>query len=143
MRSLLSVTLTINFKTNLKNKIMSNIKTVIEEWSVKDLEDGSSLNISIVGCTELGNQSKPGIQVCYMGNIVNFEPLAVERWNYQAGKVSASEYLLIDHSWMAHEDQYVKVYLVTGSPLKVKVEVKTRSSKTISKEYILPFEIEA
>jgi hypothetical protein len=120
---------------------MSNIKTVIEEWSVKDLEDGSSLNIIVLGCTELGNQSKPGIQVCYMGNIINFEPLAVERWNSQAGKVNVSEYLLADHSWTVHEDQYVKVFLLTGSPLKAKVEVKTRSSKPVIKEYELPFAI--
>ncbi|MBP9926772.1 MAG: hypothetical protein KBF45_12375 [Cyclobacteriaceae bacterium] len=120
---------------------MSNIKTVIEEWSVKDLEDGSSLNITVVGCTELGNQSKPGIQVWYMGNIVNFEPLAVERWNYQAGKANVTEYLLADHSWTVHEDQYVKVFLLTGSPLKAKVEVKTRSSKPVIKEYELPFAI--
>jgi hypothetical protein len=120
---------------------MSNIKTVIEEWAVKDLEDGSSLNISVVGCTELGNQSQPGIQVWYMGNIVNFEPLAVERWSYQASKINASEYLLADHSWMVHEDQYVKVSLVLGTPLKAKVEVKTRSSKPIIKEYVLPFEM--
>ncbi|MBX2940804.1 MAG: hypothetical protein KF860_00530 [Cyclobacteriaceae bacterium] len=120
---------------------MSNIKTVIEEWSVKDLEDGSSLNITVLGCTELGNQSKPGIQVCYMGNFINFEPLAVERWNYQASKVNASEYLLADLSWTVHEDQYIKVYLIPGSPLKAKVEVKTRSSKPVIKEYELPFVI--
>jgi hypothetical protein len=120
---------------------MSNIKTVIEEWSVKDPEDGFSLNIIVLGCTELGNQSKPGIQVCYMGNIINFEPLAVERWNSQAGKVNVSEYLLADHSWTVHEDQYVKVFLLTGSPLKAKVEVKTRSSKPVIKEYELPFAI--
>jgi hypothetical protein len=40
---------------------MANIKTMIEEWSVKDLEDGSLLNISVIGCTELGNDAKPGI----------------------------------------------------------------------------------
>ncbi|WP_299255199.1 hypothetical protein [uncultured Cytophaga sp.] len=120
---------------------MSNIKSSIEEWSVKDLEDGSSLDISVVGCTELGNQSLPGIQVWYMGNIVNFEPLAVERWNYQATKANTTEYLLVDHSWMVHEDQYVKVSLLVGSPLKAKVEVKTRSSKPVIKEYVLPFEV--
>ena len=120
---------------------MANIKTVIEEWSVKDLENGSSLNISVLACTELGNQSQPGIQVCYMGNIVNFEPLAVERWNFQASKTNASEYLLSEHSWIEHENQYVKVYLVLGSPFKAKVEVKTRSSEPVIKEYVLLFEV--
>jgi hypothetical protein len=118
---------------------MSNIKTVIEEWSVRDLEDGSSLNISVLACTELGNDAKPGVQVCYMGNTVNFEPLAVERWEYQASKAAVPAYLLEAHSWMAHEDQYVKVYLLPGSPLRVKVEVKTRSSKPVIKDYVLPF----
>lgn len=121
---------------------MSNIKTIIEEWAVKDLEDGSSLSISVLSCTELGNGSKPGIQVCFMGNIINYEPLHVERWAYQAAKTGSTEYLLADHSWQVHEDQYVKNYLVTGSPLKAKVEVKTRSSKPIIKEYVLPFELD-
>ncbi|MEO7992150.1 MAG: hypothetical protein ABI663_21540 [Chryseolinea sp.] len=120
---------------------MSNIKTTIEEWAVKDLEDGSSLTITVVACTELGNESKPGIQVYFMGNIVNYEPLIVERWAYKAGKAGITEFLLEDHSWTAHEDQYVKNYLVLGSPLKAKVEVKTRSSKPVIKEYPLPFEV--
>lgn len=120
---------------------MANIKTVIEEWSVKDLEDGSSLNISVLGCTELGNNAVQGIQVCYLGYTVNYEPMVVERWAYQAGKAGVSEYLLTDYSWMVHEDQYIKNYLVPGSPLKVKVEVKSRSSKPVVKEYVLPFEV--
>ena len=120
--------------------IMSNTKTIIEEWSVKDLEDGSTLNISVINCTELGNESKPGIQVCYMGNTVNYEPIITERWAYQAEKIGATEYLLEDHSWTVHEDQYVKNYLVPGTPLKAKVVVKTRSSKPVIKEYVLPFE---
>ncbi|MBC7935755.1 MAG: hypothetical protein H7Y86_10435 [Rhizobacter sp.] len=118
---------------------MANNKTIIEEWSVKDLEDGSSLRISVVGCTELGNEAKPGIQVCYMGHILNYDPLAAERWAYQAGKAGHAEYLLKDHSWMVYEDQYVKNYLIPGTPPKAKVEVKTRSSAPVVKEYILPF----
>ena len=118
---------------------MSNIKTIIDEWSVKDLEDGSSLTISVIGCTEMGNESKPGIQVCYMGNTVNYEPLIIERWAYKATKENKAEYLIEDNSWMVHEDQYVKNYLVLGLPLKAKVEVKTRSSKPVIKEYEIPF----
>ena len=120
---------------------MASVKTILDEWAVKDLEDGSSLKIEVISCTELGNNSVPGIQVCYMGNTINYEPLHVERWAYQAGKTGAKEYLLEDNSWMAHEDQYIKNYLVTGSPLKAKVEVKTRSSKPVIKEYTLPFEV--
>lgn len=121
---------------------MSNNKTIIEEWSVKDLEDNSTISVTVNSCTELGNQSKPGLQVVFMGNIVNFEPLAVERWAYQASKKDTKEYILEDHSWMVHENQFVKTYLLIGSILKAKVEVKTRSSKIISKEYDLPFVME-
>jgi hypothetical protein len=42
---------------------------------------------------------------------------------------------------MVHEDQYIKNYLVMGTPLKARVEVKTRSSKPVVKEYVLPFEL--
>ena len=59
---------------------MTTEKTILDEWAVKDLEDGSSLSITVVHCPELGNQSLSGIQVLYMGNIVNFEPGIVERW---------------------------------------------------------------
>jgi hypothetical protein len=120
---------------------MANVKTILDEWAVKDLEDGSSLKIEVISCTELGNNSLPGIQVCYMGNTINYEPLHVERWAYQAGKKGEKEYLLEDNSWTAHEDQYIKNYLIIGSPLKAKVEVKTRSSKPVIKEYALPFEV--
>lgn len=120
---------------------MANVKTLLEEWAVKDLEDGSSLRIVVENCTELGNQSLPGIQVHWMGHIINYEPLAVERWAYQAGKAGVTEFLLADNSWMYHQDQYIKNYLIVGSPLKVRVEVKTRSSRPVVKEYPLPFEV--
>ncbi|CCH53135.1 hypothetical protein BN8_02207 [Fibrisoma limi BUZ 3] len=120
---------------------MANQKTTIDEWSVRDLEDGSSINVTVLGCTELGNQSLPGVQVIYMGNIINYEPLMAERWAYQASKAGVDEYLLEDKSWTVHEDQFVKTYLVVGEPLKAKVEVKTRSSKVIAKEYELPFAV--
>lgn len=121
--------------------IMANQKTIIDEWSVKDLEDGSSLTITVVHCTEMGNQSVPGLQVLYMGQTINYEPNIVERWAYQATKTGITDYLLDDYSWMVHDDQFVKNYLVSGSPLKARVVVKTRSSKVIAKEYDLPFDI--
>ncbi len=120
---------------------MANEKTVIDEWSVKDLEDGSALTITVVSCTEMGNQSLPGIQVLYMGNTINYEPLITERWAYQASKTGTDEYFLEDNSWTHYENQFVKNYLVLGSPLKAKVSVKTRSSKVITKEYELPFDV--
>ncbi|WP_020607052.1 hypothetical protein [Spirosoma spitsbergense] len=120
---------------------MVNEKTVIDEWSVKDLEDNSSLSIKVIDCPELGNRSLPGIQLIYMGNIVNVEPDVVERWAYQATKAGVTDYLLEDKSWLVHENQFVKIYLILGSPLKVRVSVKTRSSKVISKEYELPFDV--
>jgi hypothetical protein len=120
---------------------MGNVKTVIDEWSVRDLEDNSNINVMVEQCTELGNRSLPGIQVLYMGNYITFEPLIVEQWVYKAGKANVTEYLLEDRSWMAHTDQYVKISLVVGEPLKAKVEVKTRSSKPVIKEYALPFTV--
>ena len=120
---------------------MANVKTVIENWSVKDLEDNSSINVLVESCTELGNDARPGIQVMCMGQFVTYEPNIVERWAYQAGKQNVSEYLLEDKSWTYHDDQYVKYYLVVESPLKARITVKTRSSKPVTKEYELPFEV--
>jgi hypothetical protein len=76
-----------------------------------------------------------------MGIIINYEPNIVEQWAYKAGKAGETEYFLKDQSWSVHEDQYVKNYLVTGKPMKAKVVVKTRSSRPVSKEYELPFEV--
>lgn len=120
---------------------MANERKVLEEWEVKDLEDNSSLKIMVESCSELGNNSKPGIQVHYLGYTVTFEPNIVAKWAYAAGKSGVNEYLLADRSWMAHEDQYIKVYLLLGSPLKARVEVKTRSSQPVIKEYELPFAV--
>jgi len=120
---------------------MANEIVIIDEWSVKDLEDGSSLNVVVNSSTELGNQSLPGIQVKVMGKTINYEPGIVEQWAYKASKAGTDEYFLEDDSWTYHEDQYVKNYLITGSPLKAKIIVKTRSSKPITKEYELPFEV--
>jgi hypothetical protein len=120
---------------------MANVKTVIDQWSVKDLEDNSSINVLVESCTELGNNAQPGIQTMCMGHFVTFEPNIVEQWAYKAGKQNVTEYLLEDKSWMVHEDQYVKYYLVLGTPLKARVSVKTRSSKPTTRDYELPFEV--
>ncbi len=131
---------------NLNNQLpvpnMTNIRTKFDEWEVRDLEDNSVLRIYVEKCSELGNESKPGIQVQYMGQYVTYEPLAVERWAYQARKAGQTELLLEDKSWMVHEDQYVKAWLLIGSPLKARVEVTTRSSWPKRREYDLPFELE-
>lgn len=119
---------------------MANVITPIDEWSVKDLEDNSSLRIIVEGCSELGNNAKPGIRVMFLGYTINFEPNIVEQWAYKAGKENKTEYLLSD-SWTAHTDQYIKVSLLIGTPLKAKVEVKTRSSKPVIKEYEIPFSV--
>jgi len=121
---------------------MANDKKVIEEIEVKDLEDGSKLKVAVLSCTELGNNSKPGLQVTFMGYIINFEPNIAERWNYQAKKAGGGP-LLLDSSWTAHTDQFIKVYFVPGAaggPPKAKVEVKSRTTDTpVTKEYPLPF----
>jgi hypothetical protein len=54
---------------------MANIKTTIDEWEVKDLEDNSTFSISVLHNTEMGNNAQPGIQVICAGKIVNYEPL--------------------------------------------------------------------
>src|SRR4051812_26887925 len=119
---------------------MANVITPIDEWSVKDLENNTSLKILVEGCSELGSNSKPGIRVMFLGYMIKFEPNTVEQWASKAGKEGVREYVLKD-SWMAHPNQYIKVSLVTGNPLKARVEVKTRSSKPVAREYELPFQI--
>lgn len=51
------------YSETLNKKIMANIKTIIDEWSVRNLENNSSISVMVENCTELGNQSLPGIQV--------------------------------------------------------------------------------
>lgn len=119
---------------------MANQKTVIEEFTVKDLEDGSKITVTAMACTELGNQSKPGVQIYYMGYIVNFEPLACEKMAYQAKKAGGGPMLLADQSWTVHTDQFVKVYFVPGATPAARVEVKTRTvDAPVTRDFPLPF----
>lgn len=123
---------------------MPNIKTKIDEWEVRDLEDNGVLKIYVEHNTEMGNQGVPGIQVWYTiaggTSIVNYEPNHVEKWAYQAQKANVSEYLITDYSWMYYDDTYIHNSLVIGETLKAKVAVKVRSKKEpIVKEYDLPF----
>ena len=116
-----------------------NTTTLIDEIEVRDLEDGSKLRVVVEACSELGNESKPGLQVQFLGYIVNFEPLIAERWNYQAKKAGGGP-LLLDTSWTYHTDQYIKVYYVPGATPKARVEVKSRTTDNpVVKEYELPF----
>lgn len=122
---------------------MANVSTVLDSIEVRDLEDNSKLSVLVQSCTELGNTAVPGLQINYLGYILNLEPLAVERWAYQARKAGQDVILLEDHSWNAHSDQFVRNSLVLGDPLKVRVEVKTRSrSAPVTREYALPFKLE-
>ncbi len=126
---------------------MANIKTKIDEWEVRDLEDNGVLKIYVEHNTEMGNAGVPGIQVWHTvaggTSIVNYEPNHVERWAYQAQKSNETDYLLTDYSWINHEDMYIKNSLMIGDKLKAKVSVKVRSKKeAITKEYELPFTIE-
>ena len=122
---------------------MANEKKVLDTIEVTDMEDNSKLTVVIQSCSEMGNKGVPGIQVHYMGYIVNFEPLQVERWAYAARKAGQTELLLADNSWNVHADQFIRNYLVLGTPPKIRVEVKTRSkAKPVVKEYPLPFNIE-
>ncbi len=122
---------------------MANIATVLETIEVPDLEDNSKLTVEVKSCTELGNKGVPGIQVHYLGYIVNFEPNIVERWAYQARKAGKDVLLLEGNSWNVHPDQFIRNYLVLGDPPKVRVEIKTRSkTKPVVREYPLPFSLE-
>jgi hypothetical protein len=97
----------------------------------------------VLACPELGNKGVPGLQVHYLGHIVNYEPLIVEKWAYQARKAKQDVYFIEDNSWNVHADQFVRNYLVLGTPPKARVEVKTRSKASpVVKEYPLPFNIE-
>ncbi|MEP7319413.1 MAG: hypothetical protein ABI921_11750 [Panacibacter sp.] len=119
-----------------------NIKTTIEEWQIKDLEDNSVIRIHVEHDTEMGNNAVPGIQVWCSAGIVNYEPLHTERWAYAAQKTNKAEYLIEDASWMIYKDTYIKNSLIIGEKLKAKVEVRVRSSsKPVIKEYELPFAI--
>lgn len=123
---------------------MSNIKTKVDEWEVRDLEDNGLLRVYVEHNTEMGNNGVPGIQIYYpFGSIINYEPLHVERWAYQAFKQKTDTYLIEDHCWMVHEDTYVKNYLIIGETLKARIEVKVRSkAQPIVKEYDLPFTVD-
>lgn len=123
---------------------MTNVKTPIDSFQVKDLEDGSSLSVHVESCTELGNAGLPGIQIHYLGGIICLEPSRVERYAYEARKAGSTEWFLADQSWTVHADQFIRTTVVFGGPRpKARVEVKTRSrSKPLVKEYELPFALE-
>lgn len=128
----------ISFLTQIKT--MANIKTKIDEWEVRDLEDNSKIRVYVEHNSEMGNQSVPGLQVTCMGQITNYEPLHCERWAYAAKKEKTSEYIIRDSSWLVHEDTFVKHSLLIGEKLKAKIVVKVRSSdRAVEKEYDLPF----
>lgn len=119
---------------------MSNVKTPVDSFEVRDLEDNSVLRVFVEACTEVGNDGKPGLQVHYMGNIVCFEPRMAEQLAYRARKAGQDELYLEDRSWAVHEDQFVKLWLELGDVPRVRVEVKTRSKqKPVVKRYDLPF----
>ncbi len=123
---------------------MSNLKTLVDSFEVRDLEDNSTIKVHVEHCTEVGNAGKPGLQVLYMGNIVCFEPLMAAKLGYQATKAGKTEQYLEDRSWAVHQDQFVKLFLVLGAPPSVRVEVKTRSKgQPVVKTYPLPFSLDA
>ena len=122
---------------------MTNTKTLVDQFEVRDLEDNSAIRVLVEHCTEVGNDGKPGLQVHYMGNIVCFEPRMGERLAYQALKAGKTELYLEDRSWAVHQDQFVKLFFVLGIESQVRVEVKTRSkSKPVVKSYPLPFSLD-
>ncbi len=122
---------------------MTNTKTPIETFEVRDLEDNSTLRVHVEACTEVGNDGKPGIQIHYLGNIHCFEPRMAEQLAYRARKAGQTELYLEDRSWAVHADQFVKLHLELAATPRVRVEVKTRSKqKPVVKHYDLPFRLD-
>ena len=118
------------------------IDTKLDEWEVKDLEDGSRFRVGVEYRAEMGNRSQPGLLVQCMGRFVNYEPCHVEQWVYNAGKLGQKVYVLENESWLHLPDQFVRFSLVIGETLKARVEVKVKSRLApILKEYELPFAI--
>jgi hypothetical protein len=99
-----------------------NVKTTIDEWELRDLEDNSTLRIYVEHCTELGNQSKPGIQIWYTvgggTSIVTYEPPMVQRWAYQAKKAGTEVLLLEDRSWTYRDVRSSRIPLFWGTASK-------------------------
>jgi len=121
---------------------MNSVETKLDEWEVKDLEDGSRFRVTAEYRAEMGNRSLPGLLVQCMGRLVNYEPCHVEQWAYEAGKLGQEVYVLESDSWLYHPDQFVRFSLVLGETLKARVEVKVKSRKEpISKDYDLPFTV--
>lgn len=122
---------------------MPNIRTILDTIEVRDLEDDSKLTVVVHSCSELGNNAVPGLQVNYLGYVLNLEPSRVERWAWLARKAGQQQILLEDHSWNVHADQFIRNSLVLGEPLKVRIEIKTRSrAAPVAREYALPFKLE-
>ncbi len=122
---------------------MNTIETLLDEWEVKDLEDGSRFRVTVEYRSEMGNRSQPGLLVQCMGRYVNYEPCHVERWAYEASKLEQSVFVLQNESWLYHNDQFVRFSLVIDKVLKARVEVKLKSKKQpIVKDYELPFKLE-
>ena len=53
---------------------MANEVKVLDTIEVTNLEDNSKLTVVVQACSELGNRGVPGLQVLYMGYIVNLDP---------------------------------------------------------------------
>ncbi|MDO6435206.1 hypothetical protein Q4E93_31610 [Flavitalea sp. BT771] len=122
---------------------MANIKTQVDAWEVTDLADNSTITVSVFSNTEMGNRSRPGIQIICQGKIANYEPLSAERWAYQAAQEKKNEHLVEEASWTEYEDTYIRQWLVLGEKPKAKIEVKVRSKqKPVVKEYDLPFTLD-
>jgi hypothetical protein len=123
-------------------------ETKIDEWEVRDLEDDSVFRILVEHCEKLGNDNKPGLRIRYViantGYYFVVEPRGAAKWVYKARKASTDVYVVEDHSWLKHEDQFIRnsIVIAKDGALKARVEVKVKSaSKPKLKEYDVPFKV--
>jgi hypothetical protein len=118
------------------------LRTVVDQWEITDPATGATFSVAVEFRPELGMRSLPGLMLHVMGRTVSFEPGQVERWVGQAVRARRAIYFLQDESWSDQAGQFVKIYLVRGQPLTVRVEVKVQGRPaSMTREYALPFTV--
>jgi hypothetical protein len=118
------------------------LRTLVDQWEITDPGTGATFVVAVEFRPELGMRSLPGLVLHVMGRSVCFEPGQVERWVGQAARARRAVYFLQDESWTDNTGQFVKLFLVRGHPLTVRVEVKVQGRpSSMIREYALPFTV--
>jgi hypothetical protein len=118
------------------------LRTLVDQWEIIDPATNATFRVAVEFRPETGMRSLPALELHVMGRTVSFEPRQVERWVGQAARARRAVYFLQDESWSDNAGQFVKIYLVRGHPLTVRVEVKVHSHPaSMTREYALPFTV--